>query len=252
MAHAPGTFCWTDLAAPDMPAATAFYTGLFGWTSEPAGGDSEDTRGYTFFRLDGRLVAGYGPPGPGEPPSWRPYVAVESADDTAARVREAGGQVMLDPMDVMDQGRTTVFVDPAGAVCCAWQPKAHEGAEVTSEPGGLGWLEHTTRDREGAKRFYGAVFGWEVKDVDEGYEIWTLDGTEVAGLTTMEHHPPEMPPHWLVNFTVEDVDAVTTRAGELGGGVRVPPTTVSPPDRDDIRFAVLADPNGAPFGVFAG
>jgi hypothetical protein len=252
MAHTPGTFCWTDLAAPDMAAATAFYTELFGWTSEPAGGDSEDTRGYTFFKLDGKRVAGYGPPGPGEPPSWRAYVAVESADDTAAAVRDAGGELLLEPMDVMDQGRMAVFRDPAGAVCCAWEPRAHQGADLIRERGSLGWLEHATRDREGARRFYGAVFGWTTQDVDGGYAIWMLGGTEVGGSTTMEHHPPDVPPHWLANFVAEDVDATASRAGELGGAVAVPPTTVQIPDRGDLRFAVLVDPNGAVFGVFEG
>ena len=130
MAHAPGTFCWTDLAAPDMTAAERFYTGLFGWTSEPAGGDSEETRGYTFFKLDGKRVAGYGPPGPGEPPSWRPYVAVESADAAAAAVRDAGGEMLLDPMDVMDEGRIAVLLDTGGGVCCVWQPRAHDGCST--------------------------------------------------------------------------------------------------------------------------
>ena len=251
MAHTPGTFCWTDLAAPDMDAAERFYSGLFGWASEPAG-DPEETGGYTFFKLDGKRVAGYGPPGPGEPPSWRPYVAVGSADHAAAGVRDAGGELLLEPMDVMDAGRMAVFRDTGGGVCCVWQPGAHEGAELIRERGALGWLEHATRDRNAARRFYGAVFGWQAQDVDEGYAIWMLDGAEVGGLTGMEHHPPEVPPHWLANFVVEDVDATAGRASELGGQVAAPPTTVAIPDRGDLRFAVLADPNGAVFGVFAG
>ena len=75
---------------------------------------------------------------------------------------------------------------------------------------------------------------------------------EVGGLTTMEHHPPAVPQHWLANFMVEDVDATAARAGELDGSVGVPPTTGQIPDRGDLRFAVLADPGGAAFGVFAG
>jgi len=247
MAHAPGSFCWTDLAAPDVDAARDFYAQLFGWSSEPAG-DPEQTGGYTFFKLDDEHVAAYGPPGPGEPPSWRAYVAVASADETAARVRDAGGELLLGPMDIFGTGHMVVFRDPSGAVCCAWQPGTFAGADLIREPGGLGWVEHATRDVEGAKRFYGEVFAWSVQDVDGGYAIWMLDETEVGGLTTMEHHPPEVPPHWVVNFAVEDVDATASRATD----VRVPPTTVEVPGRGELRFAMLADPNGAVFGIFAG
>ena len=251
MAHKPGTFCWTDLAAPDMAGAEFFYTRLFGWTSEPAG-DPEQTGDYTFFKLRGKRVAGYGPPGPGERPSWRPYVAVESADDVAAAVRDAGGELLLEPMDVLEEGRMAVFRDPPGAVCCVWQPRAHKGAEAIGERGALGWLEHATRDRDAARRFYGAVFGWTAQDVDDGYAIWTLDGVQVGGLRGMELDPSEVPPYWLVNFVVEDVDAACDRVSSLAGNASAPPTTVEIPGRGDLRFAMLGDSNGAVFGVFAG
>jgi predicted enzyme related to lactoylglutathione lyase len=195
---------------------------------------------------------GYGPPGPGEPPSWRAHVAVESADDAAAKTREAGGQSLLDPMDVMDAGRIAVFTDPAGAVFCVWQPNAHEGAQVIRERNSLGWVECLTRDVDGAKQFYGAVFGWDANDVDRGYSIWTLGNAEVGGLSAMAQMPPETPPHWQIHFVVEDVDATAARVPELGGSVMAPPTTIELPERGELRFAVFADPNGAVFGVFAG
>ena len=52
----------------------------------------------------------------GIPPHWNNYVTVASADDTAARVNELGGNLMLDPFDVFDSGRMAVFTDPTGAV----------------------------------------------------------------------------------------------------------------------------------------
>jgi predicted enzyme related to lactoylglutathione lyase len=67
----------------------------------------------------------------------------------------------------------------------------------------------------------------------------------------MEQLPPGTPPHWMVHFVVEDVDAAAGKAPEVGGNVTVPPTTIELPDRGELRFTVLADPNGAPFGVFA-
>ena len=251
MAHAPGTFCWADLAAPDMDAAGAFYTGLFGWESQPAG-DPEETQNYTFFLLDGKRVVGYGPPGPGEPPSWRVYFAVESADDTHAKVRDAGGETLLEPMDVMDVGRMAVFRDPGGGVFCVWQARAHEGAQVIRERNSLGWDECLARDVDAAKQFYGAVFGWGTNDLPGGYSIWTLGDAEIGGLTGMDQMPPETPPHWQIHFVVEDVDATAARVPELGGNVMVPPTSMELPERGELRFSVFSDPNGAVFGVFAG
>ena len=52
---------------------------------------------------------------------WTTYIAVKSADETAARVTDAGGQVITPPFDIVDAGRMAVFADPAGAVFCVWQ-----------------------------------------------------------------------------------------------------------------------------------
>jgi hypothetical protein len=54
---------------------------------------------------------------------WNTYVAVQSADETAAKVRTAGGQVVMEPFDVPGAGRMGVFADPSGATFCAWQAK---------------------------------------------------------------------------------------------------------------------------------
>jgi uncharacterized protein len=242
--HAPGTLSWTDLASEDLDASAAFYGGLFGWESHNAGGDAEETRDYRFFSLRGKRVAGYGHPGPDEPPSWRVYFAVVAADEIAAKVRGADGQVLLDPFEVMDQGRLAVFSDPGGAVFCVWQPGRHPGSELVGEPGGLAWSELSTRDKEGAKSFYGEVFGWEAEDQGEGampYTQWNLDGQPVGGMVDLAG---DVPPHWLVYFAADDIDAAVERTKELGGSV-----TVEPRDFPGGRFAVVADPHGAHFGL---
>jgi predicted enzyme related to lactoylglutathione lyase len=238
--HAPGTLSWTDLASEDLDASAAFYGGLFGWESRQAPGDPEETRDYRFFSLRGKSVAGYGHPGPGEPPSWRVYFAAAAADEVAAKVRGADGQVLLDPFDVMDAGRLAVFSDPAGAVFCCWQPKQHPGTELVGEPGGLAWSELSTGDKESAKSFYGEVFGWEAEEQGE-YTQWNLDGQPVGG---MIEAVGDVPPHWLVYFAADDVDAAVESTKELGGSV-----AVEPRDFPGGRFAVVADPHGAHFGL---
>ena len=59
--------------------------------------------------------------------TWNTYIWVDSADETAAKVRDAGGGVMIEPFDVMDAGRMAVFTDPEGAVFFVWQARAAQG-----------------------------------------------------------------------------------------------------------------------------
>ena len=56
---------------------------------------------------------------------WNTYIWVDDADETADKVRAAGGTVLIEPFDVMDAGRMAVFADPEGAVFCVWQAKEH-------------------------------------------------------------------------------------------------------------------------------
>ncbi len=56
-----------------------------------------------------------------------------------------------------------IFADPPGAVLGLWQPGQHTGAQVANEPGAYCWSELITTDLDGAKAFYGAVFGWDAE-----------------------------------------------------------------------------------------
>lgn len=245
--YAPGTPSWVDIGT-DIEAAKAFYGGLFGWGAQEAG-PAEETGGYGMFTKDGKLVAGFGPQQSPGPPFWTTYISVADADATAAQVKEAGGQVVMDPMDVMTAGRMAVFQDPEGAFISVWQPGEHKGAQLVNEPGSFSWNELNTRDIESAKAFYSTVFGWECVTQEMGpgmsYTEVRIDGNSIAGVMDMTGRVPDMvPAHWMVYFTVDDTDAAVAKAQELGGAVMVPPTDIPPG-----RFAVVADDRGASFAV---
>jgi predicted enzyme related to lactoylglutathione lyase len=249
--YAPGTPSWVELSAPDTDAAADFYGQLFGWTAtEP--GPVEETGGYRMFQQDGKQVAGLmGHMQEGQPTVWATYISVADADETARKVRDAGGSVMVEPMDVMDIGRMAVFVDPAGAVFGVWQPKTFAGAEIVNEPVSLIWSEVLTRDAEAAKAFYPAVFGWgkgrpQFEGAPESYVVWEVDGKPVGGMMPMtdEHFPAEIPPHWSVCFAVADCDQLVAKARDLGATV-----TYEPMDMPIGRFAGFVDPQGASFSV---
>ena len=159
-----GTPCWADLGAPDIAKAREFYSDVFSWTVQPGG---PETGGYSVAELNGRGVAGVGPKmGPPEAPiMWMTYLATSDADATAAKIKGAGGQLVMEPMDVMDVGRMAVAVDPAGAVFGVWQARAFPGAQIVNEPGAMCWNEQMSWDFEGSKAFYAAVFGYEYGDM---------------------------------------------------------------------------------------
>jgi uncharacterized protein len=224
---------------------------------------------YFMARLGGGDVAAISPLQEGAPPMavWNTYICVASAEETAAKVLEAGGTVLMEPFDVGDAGRMAVVSDPEGAVFCLWQAMKHKGAQVVNEPGSLNFNSLNTRDAAGAKSFYGTVFGWETLDLDAaamwtlpGYcdyleksdpglrariaEMGALEGFEdvVAAMNPIGAEEADVPAHWGVTFAVEDADATAERAVELGGRVLVPPF-----DAPWVRMTVLADPQGATF-----
>lgn len=246
--YAPGTPSWVDLASPDVEAAAAFYGPLLGWTTTSPGAD-EQTGGYRMFELRGTPVAGVAPiMTAGHPPSWTTYISVADADETIDKVRDAGGSVIVEPMDIMTVGRMAAFADPTGAITAIWQPRDHIGAGIVNEPGSLCWNELACRNPEAAKAFYGAVFGWEAVDGAPGgqpYTTWRSGGADVGGMIVMDARwPGDVPAHWMTYFAVDDADRAAEWAKAHGGTV-----TVEPFDIPVGRLAVLADPHGAPFSV---
>src|SRR4051794_36880009 len=232
--YLPGVPCWIDTSQPDPEAAVAFYSDLFGWEFENVMPPDAPGR-YFVARLRGGDVAAVGSQPEGAPPAavWNTYIWVESADDAAAKVVDAGGRVVMAPFDVMDAGRMAVLADPEGAAFCVWQAKQHRGARIVNEPGSLNFNGLNTRDAERAKSFYGAVFGWQMLDLGGGGAMWRLPGygeflersdpglreriaeagapdgfaDVVATLTPIGDEQPDVPAHWSVTFAVDDADA---------------------------------------------
>lgn len=244
----PSNVSWVDLQTPDLGKARKFYGELLGWTF--VGGDDPNTGFYTMAQLGGRNVAGLAKLREGSqfPPMWSVYLAVNDADAIARKVTEAGGKIVVPPMDVMEEGRMGYFADPTGAHFGVWQGRRHQGAQVIEEPGAMVWHEVYTRDLAKAQPFYMSVFGLERKRLDaEGIDYWTLqkDSRTVFGSMQMSaQFPPEVPSHWNTYFAVTDTDAAAKKAGQLGGTVMAPPF-----DTPYGRMAVIVDPSGAAFCI---
>jgi uncharacterized protein len=258
-----GVPCWVASVHPDPEQAVAFYTELFGWEAEETMGTSSSGK-YYLCRLRGRDVAAIGSQRGGDAPlvsAWGTYIWVESADDTVAKVTDAGGSVIMEPFDLLDAASMAVLADPAGAVFGVWQPGEHRGAQVVNEPGAWSMSQLNTCDPGGSKAFYGAVFGWESDTFDLGegeITLWRLPGyvggepeqpvsREVVGVmvpTSGDRSPEDVSARWSVDFWVDDVDTTADKAAQLGGEV-----VVSPLDTSVGTTAVLADSQGAVFSV---
>jgi predicted enzyme related to lactoylglutathione lyase len=263
-----GVPCWVDTSQPDPEAVLPFYGGLFGWEFEDV--MPEGSEGHYFIgRIRGGDVAAVGSSSEGAPPAaiWNTYIWVERADQTAAKAREAGGRVLMEPFDVMDSGRMAVLADPEGAAFCVWQARNHKGAKIVNEHGALNFNGLATRDPEAARAFYGSLFGWKTLELPAG-AMWTLPGygdhleerspglreqigqmggpdgfiDVVAAITPIADVDSETPPHWSVTFGVDNVESIAARARELGGEV-----VAGPFDVPWSRMAVLKDPKGAIF-----
>ena len=117
-----GDWVWNELLTQDVARALAFYEGAFGYTHEeihigPQG------KYYILKGADGKGRAGVmKAPHADMPAAWTPYVKVEQADATAARVAPLGGTLLMQPQDVPAVGRLGALADPTGAAIAFIQP----------------------------------------------------------------------------------------------------------------------------------
>jgi predicted enzyme related to lactoylglutathione lyase len=290
--YIPGVPCWVEASEPNLNAARDFYGGLFGWEFEDAllGGSEGnyfiargEAKSSSIFDLSserhaGDVAAVRSIPEAAPPTAmWNTYFWVDSADEAASKVRAAGGDVMREPFDFMDACRMAVFTDPEGATFGVWEAKGHNGARLVNDPGAVVFNGLNTRDVEGARSFYGSVFGWQTGSIGGGAEGWTLPG--YGDWLEREHHPdlrkqmaeagapvgfedvvasiipvpddqPDTPPHWSVTFATDNADATAAKATELGGKVIVPPFDAPwSTSTYTIRVTVIGDPQGATFSA---
>jgi len=121
-------------------------------------------------------------------------------------------------------------------------PSANKGLFV--------WYEHLTKDPKAAIAFYGEVVGWKTQPFPGGggYIMWVGSQGPLGGVMELPEQAAKMgaPPHWMAHVQVDDVDATAALTKKLGGKVHKEPTDIPTVG----RFAVIADPQGAPIAIF--
>ncbi|MFF3731725.1 VOC family protein [Streptomyces sp. NPDC002476] len=162
--------CWVDVQLPDLEAGKRFYGELFGWTFRSGEGPYADAFS------GGRLVAALVAKQDGRmPTAWGIYFATEDAAASVARIREAGGTVITDPVWAGRAGVVAQAADPGGAVFGLWQAGEREGFEKRNEPVSFCWTEVHTRQRDRVDAFYEEVFGFQ------GIDLGTSDASGAPG-----------------------------------------------------------------------
>ncbi len=238
-----------ELSTSDQMAAKAFYVSLFGWDSDDSPMGPNDY--YTTFTLQDRNAGACYTLRPDEtklgvPPHWNLYVAVASADAATKRAAESGGRVFCGPFDVATHGRMSTIADPTGAVFSIWEAKQHPGIGVQGQHGSFCWADLATPDPARAAIFYSGLFGWGTQPGQEDY-LHIVNGKDyIGGIPPASMRNPDEPPHWMIYFQVDDCDASSAKAKELGANLFFGPTTMERVG----RMTYLADPQGAVFALF--
>ena len=239
--HHPGKFVWFELLSEDPDAAATFYGSVFGWTFEDSG-----TADYRLIRNGGTAIGGLTSTDDLDAEftesRWLTTVSVEDVDAAVDRVESAGGEVLVEPVDVRQRGRLAAVRDPAGAELVLLRSKGGDPRDGSaSPPGSFLWTDLWTDDAGGARSFYHLVLGYDTRTHtvgrDHRYEIMARDGLPRAGVIVVDLEGIES--NWLPYVRVADVPQTLERARKSGGYVLL----------ERGHLAVVVDPTGAAIGV---
>jgi predicted enzyme related to lactoylglutathione lyase len=117
-----GHGAWHELHAIDGAKAEAFYFATFAWGKSRTM-DMGPMGNYQLFSVEGRDLGGIMTDATFLRPAWLVYFRVDGVERAAARIVEAGGQVIHGPMEVPGGGWIVNGIDPEGAMFALTGPR---------------------------------------------------------------------------------------------------------------------------------
>ena len=242
----PGKMVFAELVTPDLAAAENFYGGLLGWTFRDV--PVQDTR-YAEALLDGRNVAGLVerplPPGSGRHPAWLTFLSTSDVAATVERARARGARILYPATDHPGFGQEAVLADPGDAVFAVIASASGDPPDQLVAVGDWIWSALLTPSADAEAAFYQDILGYQIYPDAPGHMILAAGGYARFAIAPLPPTAHSARSRWINLVRVADVDASAALAARLGGRVLVPPHT----DRNGQQVALLADPQGAVFGI---
>ena len=255
MTDKQGDPVWYELLTSDADAAQAFYSPLLGWEFSDSGVPDMD---YRLVRKNGVEIGGVmtlttemaeG----GARPMWAGYFGVDDPDTSTAAAIAAGGTVLMEPQDIPGVGRFALLTDPDGAPFYIIKGSTDGGpsqsfAKYEPQEGHCAWNELYALAPDGARAFYGQLFGWTKDGEMDMGEMGKYEFLKAGDYTlgAVMRKPAEMPaPLWIYYFRVGKIDDAVAQVQAGGGQVLMGPHEI--PGGDMIIQGL--DPQGALFAL---
>lgn len=238
MPYIDNAFCWHGIVTTRSEPALAFYPEVLGWTVQqvPMG----DAVMPTF--LAGESGRAHLEVDPAATPHWNHYLRVDDVDARTAAAVAHGGAVVVPPNDI-PPGRFSVVTSPSGAALHLFHEADGSVQPGSAQHGAIHWVELWSTAVDDDLAWLSNAFGYTIETMqmpNGPYHLLTHDGAQRGGAMASEDGA-----QWLAWVRVDDVDAAVGRTTQHGG------TTLTEPfDVPHVgRMAVVADPDGARFGV---
>lgn len=240
-----GMFDWVELATTDLRQAKGFYGEILGWSVK---GNAIPHSSYAIAKKGDKTVCGIyelkNKDG-GAAPHWKAYISVKDIEATIKQATALGASLKNGPTTVGEMGQMALLHDPTGAQISLWQYNQQQPSEsaMSNEVGSFSWLELVTNDSAKSTQFYTKLFGWTSKQdsLMPSYTMFYNQDSMVCGMIEIAKGGENVPPHWLVYFSVDDCDKRTSQALQLKAKVIAEPKNIP----EVGRVSILSDPQGA-------
>ena len=240
-----GKFIWFDLLTDDVAAVKSFYADIFAWEFD--GSES----GYTKIMHKGDYIGGiiYSErlDQKVSEAQWLSYLSVPDVDRATEFLRQNGGGILREPMDLDERGRASVVADPQGAVFVMLSTRDGDPEDIKPRLGEWLWCELITINANDAASFYTSLVGYtqDAREVGEGRMYYVMKYDDIPRVGILKRPWENIRPNWLPYIRVEDPAVVADRVPTIGGKVIIAPD----PGIRKGTVAVIADPTGAALAV---
>ncbi|HSQ69358.1 MAG TPA: VOC family protein [Steroidobacteraceae bacterium] len=247
--HVPGRWVWMELLTRDVGGAVAFYRQVFDWQFETYGPE-DDTETYTLVLHRGQPIAGMVFSRPRDrsmkrDARWVGLISVDDVGTAEARVRAAGGKVLVPRQSMGPRGEAALFADSEGAMFGVIRSATGDPEDYLGETNEWLWAELWADDPARMAEFYRSLGEYEVvpgatPGESGGFHL-ASGGRARAGILAK---PVDAPSTWIPYVRVDDVAQTVARARAAGGHI-----VATPESYHGTRVALILDPMGAPFAV---